>query len=101
MTNVTRPTITIYAPEGKNTGAAVVVFPGGGFQILAIDLEGTASVTSARPSSSTIASDAARGRAIKFLKGYDRLEFPAAVEELAQSVGLAIPHERTGNQPTS
>ena len=39
--NVTRPTITIYSPKGKNTGAAVVVFPGGGYQILAIDLEGT------------------------------------------------------------
>jgi acetyl esterase/lipase len=41
MTNVTRPTMTVYAPQGKNTGAAVVVIPGGGFQILAIDLEGT------------------------------------------------------------
>jgi acetyl esterase/lipase len=41
VTNVTRPTMTVYAPEGKNTGAAVVVIPGGGFQILAIDLEGT------------------------------------------------------------
>ncbi len=41
VTNVTQPTMTVYAPEGKNTGAAVVVIPGGGFQILAIDLEGT------------------------------------------------------------
>lgn len=41
VTNVTRPTMTVYAPTGKNTGAAVVVVPGGGFQILAIDLEGT------------------------------------------------------------
>lgn len=41
VTNVTRPTMTVYAPEGRNTGAAVVVLPGGGFQILAIDLEGT------------------------------------------------------------
>jgi acetyl esterase/lipase len=39
--NVTRPTFTVYSPRGKNTGAAVVVFPGGGYQILAIDLEGT------------------------------------------------------------
>lgn len=39
--NVTRPTITVYSPVGKNTGAAVIVFPGGGYQILAIDLEGT------------------------------------------------------------
>jgi acetyl esterase/lipase len=33
--------MTVYPPKGKNTGAAVVVFPGGGYQILAIDLEGT------------------------------------------------------------
>ncbi len=35
------PTMTVYSPKGKNTGVAVVVFPGGGYQILAIDLEGT------------------------------------------------------------
>jgi acetyl esterase/lipase len=39
--NVSAPTLTVYAPQGKNTGAAVVVFPGGGYRILAIDLEGT------------------------------------------------------------
>ena len=38
---VSKPTITLYSPKGKNTGAAVVVFPGGGYWILAIDLEGT------------------------------------------------------------
>jgi acetyl esterase/lipase len=38
--NVSTPTLTLYAPKGKNTGAAVVVFPGGGYRILAIDLEG-------------------------------------------------------------
>ena len=30
--NVSRPTMTVYSPKGKNTGAAVVVFPGGGYQ---------------------------------------------------------------------
>jgi acetyl esterase/lipase len=39
--NVRRPTMTIYSPERMNTGAAVVVFQGGGYQILAMDLEGT------------------------------------------------------------
>lgn len=39
--NVSEPTLTVYEPKGKRTGAAVVVFPGGGYQILAIDLEGT------------------------------------------------------------
>lgn len=33
--------MTVYPPTGANTGAAVVVFPGGGYRILAIDLEGT------------------------------------------------------------
>jgi acetyl esterase/lipase len=39
--NVSAPTLTVYAPTTKNSGAAVVVFPGGGYHILAIDLEGT------------------------------------------------------------
>jgi acetyl esterase/lipase len=40
--NVTEPTLTLYpAPAEENTHAAVVVFPGGGYSILAIDLEGT------------------------------------------------------------
>ena len=39
--NVSTPTLTLYSPKGKNTGAAVVVFPGGGYRMLAIDLEGT------------------------------------------------------------
>ena len=38
---VSHPTLTIYSPNGKNTGVAVVVFPGGGYWALAIDLEGT------------------------------------------------------------
>lgn len=38
---VSNPTMTVYSPRGKNTDAAVVVFPGGGYWILAIDLEGT------------------------------------------------------------
>lgn len=41
ISNVSVPTMTVYSPKGKNTGAAVVVFPGGGYEILAIDLEGT------------------------------------------------------------
>jgi acetyl esterase/lipase len=39
--NVSQPTMTIYSPAGTSTGAAVVVFPGGGYNVLAIDLEGT------------------------------------------------------------
>jgi acetyl esterase/lipase len=39
--NVSTPTLTLYAAKGHNTGAAIVVFPGGGYHILAMDLEGT------------------------------------------------------------
>lgn len=39
---VSVPTIAVYpAPKSKATGAAVVVLPGGGYGILAMDLEGT------------------------------------------------------------
>ena len=41
LTNVSDPTITLYSPAAKNSGAAVVVFPGGAYRVLAIDLEGT------------------------------------------------------------
>jgi acetyl esterase/lipase len=40
--NVTNPTITLYRPPaGDDTGACVLVCPGGGYNILAMDLEGT------------------------------------------------------------
>ena len=40
--NVSKPTISVYRPPAdKDTGAAVVVCPGGGYHILAMDLEGT------------------------------------------------------------
>lgn len=40
--NVSRPTITLYRPKKEiGTGAAVLIAPGGGYQILAWDLEGT------------------------------------------------------------
>jgi acetyl esterase/lipase len=42
LTNVTKPTLTIYRPPAvKDTGAAVVICPGGGYSILAMNLEGT------------------------------------------------------------
>lgn len=41
LTDVSEPTLTVYKPTGANSGAAVLVFPGGGYQILAYDLEGT------------------------------------------------------------
>lgn len=42
ITNITVPTLTVYTPpKEKRNGAAVLVFPGGGYRILAWDLEGT------------------------------------------------------------
>lgn len=42
ITDVARPTLTVYKPKPeKDTGAAVVICPGGGYNILAFDLEGT------------------------------------------------------------
>jgi acetyl esterase/lipase len=41
LCNVSLPTMTVYSPKGKSTGVAAVVFPGGGYNCLAIDLEGT------------------------------------------------------------
>jgi acetyl esterase/lipase len=42
LTNVSKPTITIYhASKSNDTGAAVLVCPGGAYRILALDLEGT------------------------------------------------------------
>lgn len=41
---VSRPTLTVYKAKGRDTGTprpAVVIYPGGGFWLLAIDLEGT------------------------------------------------------------
>ena len=40
-TYVSRPTMTIYLPKGRNTRAAVLVLPGGGYKAVAMDLEGT------------------------------------------------------------
>lgn len=39
--NVSRPTMSVFKARGKDTGATIMVFPGGGYRVLAIDLEGT------------------------------------------------------------
>ena len=42
VTNVSTPTLTVYkAHPDKHAGTAVIVCPGGGYGILAWDLEGT------------------------------------------------------------
>jgi acetyl esterase/lipase len=42
ITNVSKPTLAVYRPDrAKDTGAAVIICPGGGHAILAYDHEGT------------------------------------------------------------
>ena len=41
ITNVSNPSIKIYSPKENNTGVAIIVFPGGGYNRLAIELEGS------------------------------------------------------------
>ncbi len=41
LTNITNPSLTLYPATKTPNGAAVIVFPGGGYSILAYDLEGT------------------------------------------------------------
>ncbi len=41
ITNVSKPTLSVYRPaKDRDTGAAVIICPGGGYNILAWDLEG-------------------------------------------------------------
>lgn len=41
MTNVTKPTLTVYrAPQDKNTGVTMLICPGGGYHNLGWDVEG-------------------------------------------------------------
>lgn len=41
LTDVSRPTITIFRPTGANTGVAMLICPGGGYHKLGWDVEGT------------------------------------------------------------
>jgi acetyl esterase/lipase len=41
VTNITKPTLTVYRPaKEKDTGAALIIAPGGAFRFLAIEHEG-------------------------------------------------------------
>jgi acetyl esterase/lipase len=41
VTNVSQPSLTVYGPTARNTGAAALVFPGGGYAHLAMLHEGS------------------------------------------------------------
>jgi acetyl esterase/lipase len=38
--NITEPTLTVYKAEGENSGKAVVIIPGGGYELVAMHHEG-------------------------------------------------------------
>ena len=40
VTDITEPTITLYRAQGRNSGAAVLIIPGGNYEVVAIHHEG-------------------------------------------------------------
>jgi acetyl esterase/lipase len=93
VSNVTRPTMTIYSPRGTNTGAAVVVFPGGGYQGLAIDLEGTEVCDWVTPKGITCVLLKYRVTDVgPYPKSGPYPESPMALEDAQRTVGLVRFH---------
>src|SRR5882762_3601186 len=93
VTNVTRPTMTVYSPKGKNTGAAVVVFPGGGYQGLAIDLEGSEVCDWLTPNGITCVLLKYRVTDVgPYPKSGPYPESPMALEDAQRTVGLVRLH---------
>jgi acetyl esterase/lipase len=95
VSNVSRPTMTVYSPNGKNTGAAVVVFPGGGYEDLAIDLEGTEVCDWLTPKGITcvllkyrVPGEAGYPNSAPYPKSGPYPESPMALEDAQRTVGL-------------
>ena len=81
--------MTVYSPTGKNTGAAVVVFPGGGYQGLAIDLEGTEVCDWLTPKGITCALLKYRVTDVgEYPKSGPYPESPMALEDAQRTLGL-------------
>jgi acetyl esterase/lipase len=96
--DVSRPTMTVYRPTGKNTGAAVVVFPGGGYQILAIDLEGTEVCDWLTPKGITCVLLKYRVTNVgPYPKSGPYPESPMALEDAQRTVGLVRFHAAEWN----
>lgn len=93
ITDVSRPTMTVYPAEGKNTGVAVIVFPGGGFQGLAIDLEGTEVCDWLAPKGVTCVVSKYRVPNTehhwdKKLRRHDEPKVPAALQDAQRTISL-------------
>jgi acetyl esterase/lipase len=84
--------MTVFRAKGK-TGAAVVVFPGGGYQILAIDLEGTevCDWLTSRGSTCVLLKDRVPGEGV-LPKSGPYPESPEALEDAERTVGLVRFH---------
>src|SRR5207245_849862 len=93
VSNVSRPTMTVYSPKGKNTGAALVVFPGGGYQVLAIDFEGTEVCDWLTPKGITCVLLKYRVTDVgPYPKSGPYPESPMALEDAQRTVGLVRLH---------
>ena len=93
VSNVTRPTMTVFSPKGNNTGAAVVVLPGGGYQVLAIDFEGTEVCDWLTPKGITCVLLKYRVTDVgEYPKSGPYPESPMALEDAQRTVGLVRFH---------
>jgi acetyl esterase/lipase len=97
--HVSRPTMTVYSPKGKNTGAAVVVFPGGGYTVLAMDLEGTEVCDWLTPKGITcvllkyrVPGEGMYPKSAPYPKSGPYPESPMALEDAQRTVGLVRFH---------
>ena len=95
VSNVSQPTMTVYSPPGSNTGAAVVVFPGGGYWGLAIDLEGTEVCDWLTPKGITcvllkyrVPPEKGYPKSAPYPKSGPYPESPMALEDAQRTVGL-------------
>jgi acetyl esterase/lipase len=99
VSRVSQPTMTVYSPQGKNTGAAVVVFPGGGYLQLAIDLEGTevcdwltAKGTTCVLLKYRVPGDPGYAKPAPYPKSGPYPESPMALEDAQRTMGLVRLH---------
>jgi acetyl esterase/lipase len=99
VSNVSRPTMTVYSPKENNTGAAVVVFPGGGYLDLAIDLEGTEVCDWLTPKGITcvllkyrVPGEPGYPKPAAYPKSGPYPESPMALEDAQRTVGLVRFH---------
>jgi acetyl esterase/lipase len=91
--------MTVYSPKVKNTGAAVVVFPGGGYLDLAIDLEGTEVCDWLTPKGITcvllkyrVPGEPGYPKPAQYPKSGPYPESPMALEDAQRTVGLVRFH---------